>query len=180
MAILQAVSRPCEALGWVWIALQILCGIAFLVMASGRLLVTERGIWTSARLLTWRNVRSYRWAEDTTLWITVKRGIVRRPALLIPPGQKQAVDACWRSTARALHDAERDCGRRRRDRALRSPPGASSGVTFFSGSHAGRRKRGRRSRDPCAAACMPEVKGKLNVFHAGGTNERMKVSNYNL
>jgi hypothetical protein len=67
-------------------------GVFWLIIAFGRLQVTERGIWQYWGLLPWSKVGTYRWADDSTLLITPKRRFLLRGALPVPPEHKQAVD----------------------------------------------------------------------------------------
>jgi hypothetical protein len=67
-------------------------GVFWLIIAFGRLQVTERGIWQYWGLLPWSKIGSYRWADDSTLLITPKRRFLLRGALPVPPEHKQAVD----------------------------------------------------------------------------------------
>jgi hypothetical protein len=74
------------------LAFPISLGVFCLIMAFGRLQVTERGIWQYWGLLPWSKVGSYRWADDSTLLITPKARFSLRGALPVPPEHKQAVD----------------------------------------------------------------------------------------
>ncbi len=67
-------------------------GVFWLIIAFGRLQVTDRGIWQYWGLLRWSKVASYRWADDSTLLITPKRRFSLRGALTVPLEHKQAVD----------------------------------------------------------------------------------------
>ncbi len=69
-------------------------GVFLLIMAFGRLQVTDRGIWVYVELLPWSEVGSYHWADDSKLLITPKRRslLPLRCALRVPPEHKQSVD----------------------------------------------------------------------------------------
>jgi hypothetical protein len=81
---------PAGLLLSVWV---ISSGLFWLIMAFGRLQVTERGIWWYWGLLPWGKIGSYRWEDDSTLLIAPKRRFSLRGALPVPPEHKQAVDA---------------------------------------------------------------------------------------
>jgi hypothetical protein len=69
-------------------------GAYWLIMAFGRLQVTENGIWQYWGLLRWRKISSYRWADDNTLLVTPRaRLLFLRGALPVPPEHKKAVDS---------------------------------------------------------------------------------------
>jgi hypothetical protein len=65
----------------------------FLIQAAGRLQVCENGIWQYVSLLRWSKIRSYRWADDSTLLVRAKgfRGLFPTVALPVSPEQRQAV-----------------------------------------------------------------------------------------
>jgi hypothetical protein len=64
-----------------------------LIMAFGRLQVTENGIWQYWWLLPWRKIAAYRWADDNTLLVTSKaRLLFLRGALPVPSARQRAVD----------------------------------------------------------------------------------------
>jgi len=65
----------------------------YLIMATGRLQVREKGIWQYWRLLRWGKIGSYRWANDRILVVEAKGPLsLLQGALRFPPEQKQAVD----------------------------------------------------------------------------------------
>jgi hypothetical protein len=69
-------------------------GLFFLIMALGRLQVTENGIWQYWGLLRWRKIASYRWADDNTLSVTPRAGsLLLRGALPVPTEHTKAVDS---------------------------------------------------------------------------------------
>jgi hypothetical protein len=74
------------------LAFAVTLGVFWLIIAFGRLQVTDRGIWQYWGLLPWSKVGSYRWADDSTLLLTPKRRFFLRGALPVPPEHKQAVD----------------------------------------------------------------------------------------
>lgn len=65
-----------------------------LILAFGRLQVTENGIWQYWGLLRWREVASWHWAKDNTLLLTAtgRFAFLRRGALPVPPQCRDAVD----------------------------------------------------------------------------------------
>jgi hypothetical protein len=70
-------------------------GFCCLFLAFGRLEVCERGIWVYSSLLRWGKIGSYRWADDSTLWVASigRLSFFRRGALFFPAEQKQALDS---------------------------------------------------------------------------------------
>lgn len=80
-------------LGTVRLSFPVSLGVFWLIIASGRLQMTERGIWQFWGLLRWSKIGSYRWVDDSTLLVTPKRRFFLRGALPVPPEHKQAVDA---------------------------------------------------------------------------------------
>ena len=65
----------------------------WLIMAGGRLQVRENGLWGYWGLLRWGRIRSYRWANDSTLLIRAKGFFAWfRGALPVPPEQRRAVE----------------------------------------------------------------------------------------
>ena len=70
-------------------------GFCCLFMAFGRLQVCEHGIWLYSSLLRWSKIGSYRWADDSTLWVASsgRLSFFRRGALFFPAEQKQALDS---------------------------------------------------------------------------------------
>jgi hypothetical protein len=69
-------------------------GFCCLFMACGRLQVREHGIWVYCGLLRWSKIGSYRWTDDSTLFVTSsgRLSFFRRGALLFAPERRQAVD----------------------------------------------------------------------------------------
>lgn len=68
-------------------------GVYWLIIAFGRLQVSEHGIWQYWSLLRWSRVGSYRWADDSTLLLTPHgRLSFFRGALPVAPEHRQAVD----------------------------------------------------------------------------------------
>jgi hypothetical protein len=65
----------------------------WLIIAFGRLQVSEHGIWQYWGLLRWSKVGSYHWADDSTLLLTARGQIsLFRGALPVAPEHRQAVD----------------------------------------------------------------------------------------
>jgi len=65
----------------------------WLIIATGRLQVLEKGIWQYWRLLRWGKIGSYRWANDSTLVVEAKGPLsLLQGPLPFPPEHKQAVD----------------------------------------------------------------------------------------
>lgn len=72
-----------------------LVGVPFyLALGTGRLQITQRGIWSYWALLRWEKITSCRWASDATLKIESKSwfGLTGRGALPVPPEQREAVN----------------------------------------------------------------------------------------
>ena len=68
-------------------------GVFWLIMAFGRLQMSEHGIWQYSSLLRWSKVGSYHWADDSTLLLTARgRHSFLRGALPVAPEHRQAVD----------------------------------------------------------------------------------------
>jgi hypothetical protein len=68
-------------------------GVYWLIIAFGRLQVSEHGIWQYWSLLRWSKVGSYHWADDSTLLLTVRGPLsILRGALPVAPEHRQAVD----------------------------------------------------------------------------------------
>ena len=68
-------------------------GVYWLIIAFGRLQVSEHGIWQYWSLLRWSKVGSYRWTDDSTLVLTARgRLSFLRGALPVAPEHRQAVD----------------------------------------------------------------------------------------
>lgn len=68
-------------------------GVYWLIIAFGRLQVSEHGIWQYWSLLRWSKVGAYRWADDSTLLLTTRgRLSFLRGALPVAPEHRQAVD----------------------------------------------------------------------------------------
>ena len=63
------------------------------ILATGRLQVREKGIWTYWSLLRWGKIGSYHWASDSNLLVRPKGPFWWfRGALPVPPEHKQAVE----------------------------------------------------------------------------------------
>jgi hypothetical protein len=72
-------------------------GAFFLLAASGRLQISENGIWEDLTLLRWRKVVAYRWPSDATLVLQTKGLLGLSQTLLPVPLEKWAeIDALLR------------------------------------------------------------------------------------
>jgi hypothetical protein len=71
--------------------LQVAIAIQFLVRVTGRVQITESGIWQNLNLLRWETIGSYRWVDDATLLVVRGPGL---PSLKlpVPPEHKRALD----------------------------------------------------------------------------------------
>lgn len=68
-------------------------GVYWLIIAFGRLQVSEHGIWLYWGMLSWSKVGSYQWADDSTLLLSTRgRLSFLRGALPVAPEHRQAVD----------------------------------------------------------------------------------------
>jgi hypothetical protein len=86
-------AAPAKAFGGDGSVFALAFSASMLIMAFGRLQVTENGIWQYWGLLPWRKVAAYRWAADNTLLVTSKaRLLFLRGALPVPSAYQQAVD----------------------------------------------------------------------------------------
>lgn len=72
-------------------AIQVALAVQFLVRATGRVQVTEKGLWQSANLLPWKEIGSYRWLNDSTL-VAVKGVGPISFKMPVPIEHKNAVD----------------------------------------------------------------------------------------
>jgi len=72
-------------------AIQVALAVQFLVRATGRVQVTEKGLWQSANLLPWDQIGSYRWVNDSTL-VAVKGVGPISFKIPVPIEHKKAVD----------------------------------------------------------------------------------------
>lgn len=76
-------------------ALALACSLDayWLIIAFGRLQVSEHGIWQYWGLLRWSKVGSYHWADDSTLLLTPRGRIsLLRGALPVAPEHRHSVD----------------------------------------------------------------------------------------
>jgi hypothetical protein len=71
--------------------LQVAIAIQFLVRVTGRVQITESGIWQNLNLLRWETIGSYRWVDDATLLVARGPGL---PSLKlpVPPEHKRAFE----------------------------------------------------------------------------------------
>jgi hypothetical protein len=69
--------------------LQLTIAIQFLIRVTGRVQITESGIWQNLNLLRWETIGSYRWIDDATLLVARGPGL---PSLKlpVPPAHKRA------------------------------------------------------------------------------------------
>jgi hypothetical protein len=65
--------------------------VYWLVLATSRLQVKERGLWLYTGLLPWHKVESFSWTPDSTLQVTVRGTFarLRHGALPVPPEFRQ-------------------------------------------------------------------------------------------
>jgi hypothetical protein len=64
----------------------------WLVMASGRLLVCENGLWLYWSLMPWHKIGSYEWKNDTLLVQSKVRLTLLKGAIPVSPADQPAVD----------------------------------------------------------------------------------------
>jgi len=71
--------------------LQLAIAIQFLIRVTGRVQITESGIWQNLNLLRWETIGSYRWVDDATLLVVRGPGL---PSLKlpVPPAHKRAFE----------------------------------------------------------------------------------------
>lgn len=62
----------------------------FLVRGTGRVQITENGVWQNSSLLRWSQIGSYRWSDDSTE-LTLQAASPMPTKLSVPPQHKQAV-----------------------------------------------------------------------------------------
>jgi len=65
--------------------------VQFLVRVTGRVQITENGIWQNWSLLRWELIGSYRWVDDSTLLAVKGEGPVSLK-LPVPPEHLRAVE----------------------------------------------------------------------------------------
>jgi hypothetical protein len=71
--------------------LQLVIAVQFLVRVTGRVQITENGIWQNWSLLRWELIGSYRWVDDSTLLAVKGEGPVSLK-LPVPPEHLRAVE----------------------------------------------------------------------------------------
>jgi hypothetical protein len=57
---------------------------------TGRVQITEYGLWQNLNLLRWEKIGSYRWLDDSTLFAVKAQGPISIK-LPVPPEHKRAV-----------------------------------------------------------------------------------------
>jgi hypothetical protein len=72
-------------------ALQVAIAIQFLIRVTGRVQITESGIWQNLNLLRWETIGSYRWIDDATLLVARNPGLPSLK-LAVPPEHKRAFE----------------------------------------------------------------------------------------
>jgi len=90
-AVTVMASRRADINSVVLPAIQIALATQFLVRATGRVQVTEKGLWQSANLLPWDKIGSYRWVNHSTL-VAVKGVGPFSFKMPVPIEHKKAVD----------------------------------------------------------------------------------------
>jgi len=71
--------------------LQLAIAVQFLVRVTGRVQITENGIWQNWNLLRWERIGSYRWVDDSTLLAVTGQGPVSLK-LPVPPEHRRTVE----------------------------------------------------------------------------------------
>ena len=73
-----------------FLSIIVLSSAISLFSLSGRNQVRANGMWQNSSLVPWKSIRSYRWADDSTLVLIWKKGRVSSP-VRIPADDKQTV-----------------------------------------------------------------------------------------
>ena len=88
------ITKGWRAPTWVIIfcALLGLCAFFFFLIGNGRLQVRANGLWQCFGLLRWEKIGSWRWEDDSALWVKMKGFTSWCPRVMpMAPGQRQEV-----------------------------------------------------------------------------------------
>jgi hypothetical protein len=102
----MSVSRSLLNLGYFSPVFGLTFSLYWIVMATGRLQVREKGIWQYWSLLPWNKIQEYHWTDDGTLMLqtTGPLGIFTYGALPVPPERKEDFERLL-SDKRGVHPA---------------------------------------------------------------------------